>query len=390
MLDKLNINRPDYRGGSLVNLIMSLKQGLGATVQDYSECRALQDVALNSYDNLVLLVVDGLGLQYVQATGGLYKTHCRDQLTSVFPSTTATSITTFLTGQAPQQHGLTGWFTYLQEVGAVTAVLPCTIRGSQENLADRGVDIGRLYQHPSLFDELPCQSVIISPDWILTSEFNQRHQGRAQTRGYRGMDEMFEQMADCVKTGNQRQYIYAYWPEFDHLSHVHGNHSEQVADHFLLFQRSTEKFLAEIRGTNSLVLITADHGFIDTTPEQRITVNDYPELQSCLRLPLSGEPRTAYCYVHEDKRETFVEYVNNEFSDLLDCIPSHELIEAGFFGLGEPHAKLHDRVGDYTLIMKDSFTIKDWLDNEKPFFHYGVHGGVSDSEMFVPLIILEP
>lgn len=390
MLDNLNINRPDYRGGSLVNLMMSLKQGLGAPVQGYSECRALQDITLNNYNNLVLLVVDGLGLEYVQATGGLYRSHCRDQLTSVFPSTTATSITTFLTGQAPQQHGLTGWFTYLEEVDEVTAVLPCTIRGSQENLADRGVDIDRLYQHPSFFDELKCQSVIISPDWILKSRFNQGHQGRAQTRGYTGLDDMFKHMADCVKMARQRQYLYAYWPEFDHLSHVHGNQSEIVADHFVYFQKATEKFLIDIKGTNSLVLITADHGFIDTTPEQRITVNDYPQLQACLRLPLSGEPRTAYCYIHEDKRDTFVDYVNNEFSDLLYCVPSTELIEANFFGLGEPHAQLAKRVGDFTLLMKDSFTIKDWLDNEKPFFHYGVHGGVSDSEMFVPLIILEP
>ena len=135
-------------------------------------------------------------------------------------------------------------------------------------------------------------------------------------------------------------------------------------------------------------MITADHGFIDLTPEQRITVNDHPRMQECLRMPLSGEPRAAYCYLHEDKHEQFVDYVNNHFSKQLDCVPSSTLIESNLFGLGEAHPQLDKRIGDYTLIMKENFIIKDWLESEKPFFHYGVHGGVSQQEMFIPLIVM--
>ena len=37
------------------------------------------------------------------------------------------------------------------------------------------------------------------------------------------------------------------------------------------------------------------------------------------------------------------------------------------------HARLASRVGDYTLLMKDDWTIKDWLPGEKPFRMLGVH-----------------
>lgn len=388
MLNKLKINQPDYRGGSLVNLVTSIGQSFGRPARDYPACRTLEQAELDKYDNLILLVIDGLGYDYLQASTGLYKNHCHARLTSVFPSTTATSITAFLTGLAPQQHGLTGWFTYLEEVGGVTAVLPYMLRGSQESISQKGIDIAQLYNHPSLFDELTCESAIVSPNWILDTEFNKCHIGKAQPCGYEGMDDMFVQMADCVKRAEGRQYIYAYWSEFDHLSHMNGNQSDVVAEHYQQLQKLTERFLAEVKGTNTLLLITADHGFIDTQPERCITVNDHPIMQACLRMPLSGEPRAAYCYVHEDKHEIFINYVNTHFSAQLDCVPSKTLLDANWFGLGEAHPEIANRIGDYTLIMKDNFIIKDWLESEKRFFHLGVHGGVSDREMFIPLVVL--
>jgi predicted AlkP superfamily pyrophosphatase or phosphodiesterase len=344
--------------------------------------------SLNDYDNVILFVIDGLGFEYVQASKGLFKNQCRARLTSVFPSTTAASITTFLTGQAPQQHGLTGWFTYLQEVGGVTAVLPCMLRGKQNSISELGIDIASLYNHPSFFSELECDSHIVSPGWILETEFNQCHTGKAQTWGYDGMEDMFAQMQQCIRTARDKQYIYTYWSEFDHLSHLNGNRSDIVTEHYRQLQTATEKFISEIHGTNTLLLITADHGFIDTEPERCITINDHPRLHDCLSMPLSGEPRAAYCYLKEGKQDFFLDYVNSYFAKQLDCIPSKQLLDDSWFGLGQPHPQLDKRIGDYTLLLKENYIVKDWLESEKRFFHYGVHGGVSESEMFVPLIVI--
>jgi hypothetical protein len=51
---------------------------------------------------------------------------------------------------------------------------------------------------------------------------------------------------------------------------------------------------------------------------------------------------------------------------------------------------LRERVGDYTLVMKANWTIKDWLPGEKHHTVIGVHGGVTEAEMMVPLVVVQP
>jgi hypothetical protein len=48
---------------------------------------------------------------------------------------------------------------------------------------------------------------------------------------------------------------------------------------------------------------------------------------------------------------------------------------------------LTERIGDYVLLMKDRYIISDWLPVEKRYHHVGVHGGVSEAEMLVPVVL---
>lgn len=378
---------PDYRN-SLVNLTSRLAANYNNNMVGYQalEHTALADMAHRQ--NVVLLVIDGLGYQYLQEHPGFLQANNQGYLTSVFPSTTASSISTFLTGQAPQQHGLTGWFVYLEEINEVTAVLPFLVRGSGELLSSRGLDIGSLYGHRPFFELLDVDSYIVSPDWIIGSEYNRSHSGPATSVPYTSMSGMCDAITNLVKNRG-RKYIYAYWPDFDRLSHKYGNQSDVVASHFMELQNSIAGMVQALRSSNTLLIVTADHGFIDTTPDNMITVNDHPHMHECLRLPLCGEPRLAYCYLHEDRCDQFVDYVNQEFSRQLECVESSTLLAQGVFGQGVMHPRLSSRVGDYTLIMKENYVIKDWLPNEQRFFQYGVHGGTSEQEMYVPFIVIE-
>ena len=44
-------------------------------------------------------------------------------------------------------------------------------------------------------------------------------------------------------------------------------------------------------------------------------------------------------------------------------------------------------IGDYVLIMKENYVLKDDLLNHKSHNHLGSHGGISKEELFVPLIV---
>jgi len=108
---------PDYAGGSLVNLMASLVHACGGTPAH----PRLKDVSFEKARNIILLIIDGLGdrLLMQRAAGGELARRRRGTLTSVFPSTTASAITTSYTGRTPLEHGLTGWFTYFGEAGCV-------------------------------------------------------------------------------------------------------------------------------------------------------------------------------------------------------------------------------------------------------------------------------
>jgi len=50
---------------------------------------------------------------------------------------------------------------------------------------------------------------------------------------------------------------------------------------------------------------------------------------------------------------------------------------------------LLDRVGQFTLIMREGYAIQDTLPGEERFVPVGLHGGGTSAETHVPLIVAE-
>ncbi len=386
--------RPDYLGGSLVNLMTSLIEACGgANEARYPPLRGLPPEPLREARRLVLLVVDGLGDAYLERTlpGGALARYHRGRLTSVFPSTTAAAVTTLLTGEAPQQHGLTGWFTYFAELERVVAVLPFHARGEGRPLDQLGVDAVRLFAPRPLFARLPVRTAVVVPQKIVASAFNLAYTTGAERHGYETLEEMFAAIEGVLAAcRGERCYLYAYWPELDRLAHEYGIESPAAAALLRAFDAAFERFLARIAGTDTAVIVTADHGFLDTTPERTLELDARPQLAGALRLPLCGERRVAYCYLKPGARAAFEQAVRDELAGRALLVPSAQLLEEGWFGIGRPHPRLAERVGDVVLLMCANYAIKDWLPGEKRFFHIGLHGGASAEEMYVPLIFARP
>jgi hypothetical protein len=379
----------DYQGGSIVNLMASLTLGLGGAPHGYAPLRVLKPERLQRYRTVVLLVIDGLGyhaLTHAEA-GNTLRRYLQGRITSVFPATTASAITSFLTGLAPQQHGLTGWHTWFRELGCVLTALQTRPRYGGCTLSEAGIDAARLFGHVPVFDRLPVRSFVIAPKYIAHSDFNLAHRGRAELRVYQTLEQMFELTARTACTAKERSYVYAYWPDLDRIAHEHGIASAMANAHLAELDAGFERFLNRIAASDTLVIVTADHGIIDSAEEYVIDIEHHPALADMLRLPLCGERRVAYCYVQPDRCRDFEHYVHDKLAPYTELWPSRELIARDYFGLNAPHPRLHERVGDYTLIMKDNFVIKDQLFGERPFSQLGVHGGQSEQELYVPLIV---
>jgi hypothetical protein len=297
-------------------------------------------------------------------------------------------VTSFLTGDAPQQHGLTGWHIYFRELGAILAVLPGLPRYGGVPLGQAGIDTKALHKHTPFSEKIAYDSVMLSPAYIADSDFNRAHLGRARLVKHRSLPELTRQIAELLRTGDER-YLYAYWSELDSIGHQSGIWSKEAKRHLLEIDQAFSYLLAQCRGSDSLIIICADHGQVDTGPADRISLDDHPALLEMLSLPLCGEPRAAYCYLRPGCEQAFDAYVKSEFEGRAVAYPSTELLENHWFGLGTPHAQLPWRIGDRLLLMQDNYIIKDWLVQEKRYELIGVHGGVSQDEMEVPLVFAE-
>lgn len=381
---------PDYKNRSIVNLLSSIQSALGSDDLLYATLPELEPHRLAGAKHIVLIVIDGLGYEYlVQHDTSTFCRHLLARITSVFPSTTASAITTFFTGTAPQQHGLVGWFTYFKELGAVVAPLPFRPRFGKTALGGSGVEARRLFDQPSLFDKINGHHYVVLPQRIVDSDYTRALSGPVERRAYTSLEECFQRIQQILSTSDRRTYTYAYWPDLDSLAHAYGMGSKQVATLYEQLDAAFTRFLSHIDGSGATVIVTADHGIIDSDPEKTVRLEDNPELAETLVLPLCGEPRVAFCYVHPHMRQQFEDYVRVQLAASASLFKSRDLVSQGYFGLGEPHPRLFERIGDYTLVMKERYVIKDWLLGEHRYVQVGVHGGVSEEEMYVPLIVVE-
>jgi len=375
---------PNYSGGSLVNLVASIVQARGGEPR-HPVLAALPAAELSEAENIVLVIIDGLGDHYLarRGAGGELARRRRASITSVFPSTTASAITTSYTGRTPLEHGLTGWFTYFGAAGCVASPLQFRSRGENLPLQQRGFSPGSAFPAPSVFESLPVRSIVVTSREIVDSACNARHCAGATRLAYETLEEFVSQVEAAVKSGAQRKFIYAYWPHYDVISHRHGSESRQAAAELEKFDHAFGSLIARLSATQSQIVATADHGFIDVAPEESLELP--AELAAMLRFPLCGERRVAYCYVHSPAQ--FMDRARHWLGDRADVRPSRELLREGWFGPGTPHPRIDERVGDVALVMRGRYTVKDWTPGEPRHLHIGNHGGTSEDEMMIPLIV---
>lgn len=377
--------RPDYTN-SIVNLMSSIAGGFGERFK-YKELKQLPSKELKKSKNVVLIVLDGLGYNHLINKNSKLKKNLRGRITSVFPPTTASAITTFMTGTAPQQHALTGWFMHLKELGVVAKILPFSPRVGGKDFTNYKIKVEDILDVRCFSEKIRASSYVVQRKKTANSSYSKANSKKSKILSYTTFNGFLRQINKIINSHNQRKYIYAYWPKLDSIGHEHGMNSKKAEKHFQEIDKKILLFVKNIRNTNTTLIITADYGLVDTPKERLIKLEDHPKLKECLTLPLCGDSRTAYCYVHPSKTKQFENYVKTKLNKFCKLYKNHELIKKHYYGLFEPNPRLIERIGDYVLIMKENYVLKDNILKQKRDFHIGNHGGISEDEMFVPLIV---
>lgn len=376
--------KPDY-SNNIINLMSSIGEASGVT-SPYSPLDSLE--YLKESKNILLMIVDGLGYNYLQkyGRGTTLQKNLKGSITSVFPPSTGSAITSFLSGLPPQQHGVIGWYVHLKEYGLVSRILPYT-NAIDGNVID--TPISRVIDVKGIFSDIEREYSMIYDHHIVDSEFTINLAGRARRIGYSDIDTFFSSIKSAISKTKEQSYIYSYWPTLDSVSHFLGSESPEAKEHLMEFDGKLQSFVETLTGSDTTLLITADHGFNDVPLENVVYTRDHPKLMESLILPVCGDTRTGFCYVRPSKVSTFERYIEDDLGRSCNLHKSEDLIQDGWFGLYDAHPMLPDRVGDYTLTFNEGHALLNCFPGFEPPEMRGHHGGVSSDEMNVPLIVID-
>jgi hypothetical protein len=315
------------------------------------------------------------------------------KISSVFPPTTTAAITSYLTGLDPIEHGALGWTLFFKEYARYIDFLPIWDAAKHDKLNDNDYRLNDLISHKNIFSLINEKNKnvklsYLTPEHIYDSNYTVKNSFPAEIYPYRSMENMFEELTNCVLDNEERKFIYSYSVNPDSLEHKYGVFSTEVREYLQNFISLLENFSRNIEGTGTVLLLTADHGLTDVNEYKY--VNDDDALSDCLYLPVFPEPRFASLFVKNHRKKDFLKAVSS-YMDKFILMDRNEFFQSGLLGNGIAHKKIDDFIGDYLLIAKEDTAIKPVYEQagkaDKEFVAH--HAGLTSDEMSIPLVIME-
>lgn len=383
-----DLPRPDYNGGSLVNLMASLIRGRGGR-SPHRLLRGLSTAQIKSHQKVVLLLIDGLGTNQLHrfilnGRGRQFLAlHPWQKITTACPATTAAVVTTLATGASPAEHAILGWHLHLPDLGLDGTILPFVTRTGTP-IAPPEFNLEKYLALPAPLATMRGRRVLISQGHIPASRTSLAMPWWTQRHSFENLDGMLRQLRAFARSAG-RAFAYAYWPTYDSLCHEYGPRGRVPAQHLAEIDAFLAKTRRALAGTGTLLLVTADHGHMQT--RTGIDLAEIPGFYDTLATLPSGDARMAQCFVRPSRRKEFLRLTRT--APLLGacaCVAQSDLLRSGILGPGKPHPALANRLGDYILFAApgQAFLYPPALAPGQKVKR-GNHGGLSADELDVPL-----
>jgi len=357
----------DYEHG-LLQVSASLRRSYGLAAEYQGDPAVDAWLQAHSFRCVIALLIDGMGsrilAQHLPA-GSFFRSHMAEEVSTVYPTTTAAATTAFQTGRSPAENGWIGWNQYFREmddqivlfrnVGEYSGIsypgfswrtLP--IITLQQELAAHGIGADEAW--PGWADHHPCRT--------------------------------YQDLLDCLDQlcrGKETRYLYGYWDRFDSMMHRLGPSSMAVQQELQRLDDATAAFAAALPGDVGLLVI-ADHGQIDA---RHYALDQDRELSDCLRMPPSLEARTASFFLKPERKAEFTELFQARLGRSFELLSHEEAVASGIFGPGAPHPRFEEFLGDEIAFATDRIQI----DFRKGYDLCGNHAGMMDEERLIPVIL---
>lgn len=375
-------DQPDF-----IDMVRAMHSLSGAPgVKSRPQTEVLKKV-IGTAEHYVLVLIDGLGEHLLECLprSSFLRSHHESTLRALFPSTTATALTSLATGEYPAVHGVTGWWVWLAEHGLTATVLPFRERFGEKDLRSFGIGPEEVFQVPPVVPVLGHAPFTLVMEKIADSVYTRYSTGNTPIHGYKEPAAALEEVIRRIAAAQGPTYTYLYLTEVDSLAHEKGVACENMPDILHLADTLMET-LASFLKDKARIVITADHGLTDVTGESWL--NEDHSLMDLLVCPPAGEASVPYFYPKQGLEAEFARAFRDIFGDRFALISRREAEEAGLFG-PEPLAEsVRPRLGDFIGIAAEPEAI--WYEHpeEKDKDRLrGIHGGLRPQEMLLPLIL---
>ena len=347
----------DYCFASVPHTVTSL---LGAETSRTLPDDVFDTVDTTDVDTVLVVLIDGFGLEQWTRDFAKHEFLRRvtergtvTPLTSIYPSETAAAITTFHTGALPAEHGGVGWNVYEPTVDEAFEALPFLTKDGEE---PAGLTREDVFDADPLYPELGDRGI----ESHHVDPLDKACPGTVpHTYEYGNAADTASTLRDAVAAAEDPSYVFAYFPHVDHASHEAGTESDEYQSALAAVDEAVGKALdglADETAEDTLLLVTADHGHVDTDPERNV-------------------------HLPPDRIEPVREHLLDEL--YARVFRREDVLDRGLLGDVETSETFRRRLGDLVLTHRGLGT---WFDDAEPdeLELVGMHGGLHPHEMLVP------
>ncbi len=325
-----------------------------------------------------ILLIDGMGSNAISEFGSYLP--IKDQmkfvetLSSNFPSTTVTNLTSLGTGVHPGEHGMLGYTMRVPRSGTPGRLLnalrwdervdPVTWQ-NVDTLFERGVSAGLSVSH-------------VAAKRYQDSGFTEAALRGAQYRGANSSLDLITQAAIALE--KPKSFAYIYINDLDEAAHSDGMGSEKWLD-ALVKTNELVTGLLERLPTGTRLWLTADHGMINRK-DFTVLGKDNSLLENVTLL--GGEPRARHLYVRGGSEIDVLTQWREFFGGSVELFLKQDAIAAGLFGELVTENSF-DRLGDVIAVPNGDLVLIEPEKEKQQLAMVGHHGGLTAAELDIPL-----
>lgn len=360
-------------------------------------------VPTTGIDTVVCILLDGLGLVRYRRDGMAVSLLSRladegtmTPLTAPFPSETSAAIATYHTGRPPAAHGVLGGMLYLPSEDFTLRVLAFARRGGPEGSAtDHGLGPSILNTDATIHERLDAAEVnsyCIQPHSTLSTPYAAAFLAGSSRHGYDDATDAGRTLRTIGERATAPTVIYCYLPHVDVLSHRHGPDAGEYRQGLRTACAGVESGLDTLRSRQSidpertLVLLIADHGHVQASPQTYTDLHSDPVIEGSLITDdhgpraFTGGPRNVLLHVRPDRVDRVRTHLAERYAGHV-FTRTEALDELALFG-PTPSERARRRCGSLVYVPEEGGA----GDGESFIDKRSLHGGLSPREMLVPCV----